>query len=253
MASERLPHEDPLTPSHGCWMPLTQAAKALGVSPTTVRRRIASGDLAAQRQPFRQNFRWLVLVPTEGDQEDEGAGQVVPIAPRGATVRDAIAEVRETEESLRELAARVDFARREIIDFVEHERTSALRHADRFEDAAREAERAERAAPHLRVIEQGEDAPCPEDAAVPAPEHAAGTSESDATSAAEPAESGSMVALLLSCAVLIAMVAVSFVALPAWTNGIIASVAAVAGLIAVVEAFLVVSRWVGTRQRRSLR
>ena len=61
-----------------------------------------------------------------------------------------------------------------------------------------------------------------------------------------------MRALLLSCAVLVAMVAVSFVALPAWTNGIVASVGVVAGIIAVVELFLVASSWVGMRHHRSM-
>jgi|GEM_PF-7080880 len=239
-------------------MPLTQAAKALGVSPTTVRRRVADGQLAGQRQPHRGGFRWLVLVPTEGDTDDEGhvrpdtydAPPAGPPADRRVAMRDALAEVRETDESLRELAARVDLASREIIHFVERERSFALVQAGRFEDAARELERAEQRAeraPHLRVIEHE-------------PTESADASEGahDSEAAREPlereatGESGSVRALLLSCAVLVAMVAVSFVALPAWTNGIIASVGVVAGIIAVVELFLVVSGWVGTRHHRSM-
>lgn len=244
-------------------MPLTQAAKALGVSPTTVRRRVTDGLLAGQRQPHRGGFRWLVLVPTEGDSDPDAAESSTdepayeppppagPPANRRVAARDALAEMRETDESLRELAARVDLASREVIHFVERERSFALVQADRLEEAAREAERAEQRAeraPHLRVIEHTEP---PELA-----DASEGAHDSEATDAAvereAQGESGSVRALLLSCAVLVAMVAVSFVALPAWTNGIVASVGVVAGLIAVVELFLVVSRWVGARHQRSI-
>lgn len=240
-------------------MPLTQAAKALGVSPTTVRRRVADGQLAGQRQPHRGGFRWLVLVPTEDSERDAGFEPPPPAGPpadRRVAVRDALTEVRATEESLRELAARVDLASREIIHFVERERSFALVQADRFEDAAREVERSERSGrvPYLRVIEHEPTEPAGIRVAsesVQASQATDATAEGAPLGTTERSESGSVRALLLSCAVLVAMVAVSLVALPAWTNGIVASVAVIAGIIAVVELFLVVSGWLGSRHHRA--
>jgi len=45
------------------YVPLTEAAQWLGVSVDTVRRRIRTGELVAQREQRPQGYRWLVKLP----------------------------------------------------------------------------------------------------------------------------------------------------------------------------------------------
>jgi excisionase family DNA binding protein len=42
-----------------------EAARCLGISPDTVRRRISSGELKARREPHGANFTWWVEIPNE--------------------------------------------------------------------------------------------------------------------------------------------------------------------------------------------
>jgi excisionase family DNA binding protein len=44
-----------------------QAGARLGVSPTTIRRMIAAGELRAEREHRPQGARWIVLLDTETD------------------------------------------------------------------------------------------------------------------------------------------------------------------------------------------
>jgi len=49
-----------------------EAAKRLGVSTDTVRRRIGKGELLAHREPTPQGFRWEVELPDNGSQDMNG-------------------------------------------------------------------------------------------------------------------------------------------------------------------------------------
>jgi len=50
------------------WCSVSIAAKALGVSPSTVRRRIAAGAIAARKEPSGGRFRWLVCIAGSADE-----------------------------------------------------------------------------------------------------------------------------------------------------------------------------------------
>lgn len=42
------------------WLPIQQAAKRLGVSADTIRRRLKRGELASRRDDTPQGYRWLI-------------------------------------------------------------------------------------------------------------------------------------------------------------------------------------------------
>jgi hypothetical protein len=54
-------------------MPIREAARRLGVSQDTIRRRIRRGDLTAAREPTAQGFVWLVDLPEEEAETGEPA------------------------------------------------------------------------------------------------------------------------------------------------------------------------------------
>ena len=56
---------EPLVDREG-WRPLAEAAPLFNVSVSTLRRRIASGQLEARREERPRGFRWLVRVPDAG-------------------------------------------------------------------------------------------------------------------------------------------------------------------------------------------
>lgn len=45
------------------WVPTSDAAQALGVSASTIRRRIARGEIWARREARPGGYRWLILMP----------------------------------------------------------------------------------------------------------------------------------------------------------------------------------------------
>jgi len=211
-------------PAEGDWIPVSEAATALGVSPTTVRRRIADGRLNARREPHRQAFRWLVQLPPEG----ASAGTEGSMAPADGTHlhaadRLAVAVARETDDELRAIAARVDLTRHAVVQVLERERTVALRQAELLEELAGDPTADDLAPTEARPLDQGDT-------------------------------DGSRWALVISViACLGAVAALTFLALPAWSTGIVGAVAVVAALIAVVECFLLVSAWAGSVSERRQR
>lgn len=54
---------------------ITEAARHLGVSPDTIRRRIRRGELTAYRQPVGRGYVWLVDVADESSASSSGAGR----------------------------------------------------------------------------------------------------------------------------------------------------------------------------------
>lgn len=70
------------------------AARAMGISSDTVRRRIRSGMLAAERQPTPQGYQWLVDVREELLDRSSGGDR------REAEIRHLEQTVQELRESL---------------------------------------------------------------------------------------------------------------------------------------------------------
>ncbi len=212
------PEDDPSPETNDQWCSVAEAARALDVSVTTVRRRIADGSLTARREPYRQSFRWLVLLPAD---RTPGATET-PSVGIGGVDRLAVAIIRDTDDELRAIAARVDLTRHAVVSVIERERTVALRQAE--------------------VLEELADVPTsavPEASEVPTP---------------DPRPEGSRRALLVALLVcVLAVVSSATLALPAWSAGIVGAFAVIGGLIAAVEAYLVVTAWLSGlgRQRES--
>lgn len=207
------------------WHTTTDAARALGVSPSTVRRRIAAGQLTARREPHGQSFRWLVLLPIS-PAIPRVAGPAVGEACDADIDRLALAVVREADDELRAIAARVDLTRHAVVSILERERSVTLRQASLLEELA--------GSPSATAAAHSVDR----------------ATTVDAAAATRPTE-GSRRALLIGLLVCIAAAAgATLFALPAWSGGIVGALAVVAGLITAVEAYLVVTGWLGDLGRR---
>lgn len=89
---------------------ISEAAVRLGVSPDTVRRRIARGELAAEKEARPQGFVWFVTLPEEA--EDRGAQASTGAPPASDEVAALeLAHLREMNALLRE---EVESRRREV-------------------------------------------------------------------------------------------------------------------------------------------
>jgi hypothetical protein len=92
------------------YVPLTEAAARLGVSVDTVRRRIRSGELHAQREQRPQGYRWVVALP-----DDPPAPEVAEVAEIGNDLapaqvapmhlQDVLGELVRLREAVQALAA----------------------------------------------------------------------------------------------------------------------------------------------------
>ena len=204
------------------WLTTADAARVLGVSPSTVRRRIADGQLTARREPYHQSFRWLVLLPDSPAPSPVAGAPVVEARDPSDTKVDRVtlALVREADDELRSIASRVDLTRHAVVSILERERNVALRQAALLEELADN------------------------------PPGAVAATTAGAASATRSAE-GSRRALLIGLFVCIAAaVGSTLLALPAWTGGIVGALAVVAGLVATVEAYLVATDWLARLGRR---
>jgi hypothetical protein len=96
---------------------IEEAARLLGVSTYTVRRRLNSGTLAGDKEPMGKNFRWWVILPDE-----------VGLATRGDEEGDLVALLRSELEAWKLQAQRGQQAQAElrILLLREQERTAAL-------------------------------------------------------------------------------------------------------------------------------
>jgi hypothetical protein len=54
---------------------IKEAARRLGVTEVTIRRRIRDGHLHAHQQPRPQGFTWVVTLPDQGEQSSIPSGQ----------------------------------------------------------------------------------------------------------------------------------------------------------------------------------
>jgi transposase-like protein len=85
------------------------AARQLGISPATVRRRAKRGQLKAFKRELPTGFQWFVELPI--DQDEPAATQGAP-----AAIHDQAAEVRRLEEHVADLRRRTDDQAREIAE-----------------------------------------------------------------------------------------------------------------------------------------
>lgn len=89
---------------------ISEAAVRLGVSPDTVRRRIARGELAAVKEPRPQGFVWFVVLPEEAEERVAPASAGTPPASEEMAALE-ITHLRELNALLRE---EVEARRREV-------------------------------------------------------------------------------------------------------------------------------------------
>jgi len=106
------------------WLPLTEAADLAGVSTRTLKRRIAAGELSAEKHPWGRRERWevqavelarwaeatgLALSVTAGELADRGGGH--DSAPAGG---ESVTAPAENPDKLAALAAEADRLRAQV-------------------------------------------------------------------------------------------------------------------------------------------
>jgi excisionase family DNA binding protein len=99
------------------------AARALGISPDTIRRRIRNGGLPAQRQPTPQGYQWLVEVSQ--DLLDRSGS----LDPREAELRHLEQTVQELRESLAQARDELRARRTEVSQLLRLVETLQTRNA----------------------------------------------------------------------------------------------------------------------------
>lgn len=76
-------------------MTMAQAAKRLGVSVDTIRRRVRSGELEAHKESTPQGFRWLVVLPSDAGARAARAADVTGVAGEADVLREMVGLLRE--------------------------------------------------------------------------------------------------------------------------------------------------------------
>jgi hypothetical protein len=77
----------PATPHR---VPIPEAARVLGVSIPTIKRRLKRGELVGVREPTASGFKWLVLLPLgEGTESPPGESPGSPGAGASASPRES--------------------------------------------------------------------------------------------------------------------------------------------------------------------
>ena len=90
---------------------MAEAARRLGVTVETVKRRLQRGELQGHQQPRPQGFVWLIEVPEEEDQGD--TPMVTPSAPLSDTP-SAAGEIRRLEEMVELLRQELEARDRQL-------------------------------------------------------------------------------------------------------------------------------------------
>ena len=90
------------------YVPMREAAKQLGISVDTVRRRIRNGELHAQHEIRPQGFRWLIGISEDLDTPDEAMSTLLA-QPQGTPTRALAAPVEYIPPALSPAAKLADF------------------------------------------------------------------------------------------------------------------------------------------------
>jgi excisionase family DNA binding protein len=95
-------------------MTISEAARVLGVSVDTVKRRITAGQLAAHREARPQGSRWIVELPDElVAQATHADPRDLMAEPETGLVEILRAEIRRLEELVQFMSADLDVERRQ--------------------------------------------------------------------------------------------------------------------------------------------
>ena len=104
-------------------VPIAEAARRLGVSADTVRRRLKRGELEGEQHPTAQGFTWLVAMPASSGSPDaapvQAPGSQAATSAEGTTVADlwraleeeGKATIAAKDETIGRLAAEVAYLR----------------------------------------------------------------------------------------------------------------------------------------------
>ncbi len=173
--------EDADTSGESGWITTDVAARAVRVSPRTIRRYIERGELDAKPQGEGVRREWLVSVDSlHALRATRTTGEGVPEADRGMEYADSIADV------VREMAARLETRAEEAAELrvrlelteraqstLADERRRALQELEeerrRREDAEREREDLRRELQALTEARESPEGPGPTDAPTPDP------------------------------------------------------------------------------------
>lgn len=102
------------------WVPISEAARLLGVSADTVKRRIAAGQLRSRQEQRPQGYRWLVEVPDEAILEPEEAAEEHVESDKRTSETTALAvyraEIARLEETVHLMMEELDVRRREVAE-----------------------------------------------------------------------------------------------------------------------------------------
>lgn len=94
----------------GRWVPVNDAAVALGVSVATLKRHLKSGKVQGRQEQSPSGFRWFVELPEEPDGASDTAQ---PASPTQANeTRDQVVEL--LQQQVKELWAEVAARRQEV-------------------------------------------------------------------------------------------------------------------------------------------
>jgi AraC-like DNA-binding protein len=93
----------------GAWVSLKDAARQLGLSDKTIRRRVKAGTLQGRQAPTPHGPAWQVWVDTAGTLDGEGTRSV-----RGPELLEALRLVRDQQQTIMELSGRVGYLQAEL-------------------------------------------------------------------------------------------------------------------------------------------
>ena len=89
----------------GEWLRLGDAAKRLGISPYTLRRRIKAGKVQAKQQPTRQGYEYLVFL------EADATPDPLDIKPERTELQVLAELVQQQSQRIEQLSAEVGYWR----------------------------------------------------------------------------------------------------------------------------------------------
>jgi len=101
------------TDQSGAWLPLREAARQLGISEKTTRRRVKAGTLEGRQQGTQHGPAWQVWVPaglaTAGTVDTRGTQAV-----QGADLAELVELVERQQQTILELSGRCGYLQAEL-------------------------------------------------------------------------------------------------------------------------------------------
>lgn len=98
--------------------PIQEAAKRLGVSPDTIRRRMKKGELVGEKEPTPQGYEWRLILAEEEDDvttpQGESSPSLASVAIEVELLRERLDDLKAERDAWREQAQRSSEAEREL-------------------------------------------------------------------------------------------------------------------------------------------